>query len=301
MQYQDADLAKGENILDNWGLMQIYFHHQAALEFTTHQIRLKQGRTIGDLMPAPCFPALWRSSEAAGTLFSLIATARSRLVRLWAMEMLQQEHATQLAEIPLEKLFALLEHADEEVQQFAARLAGSHRPAMSSLPLATWFKLLETRNMLALEAMCRTCSVTSPVSGSALDDCIRLACCASVPVARLGLAFLKARTIASARRPPHAGRRRGRKVRGHLRRTWPPGPCSRSARRRTTIATPCCDSSTATGAGVRGKRPGSGSDGHAARGGSAGYADAGLWCRLLETPYDDLRLPLIDELSRARR
>ena len=30
---------------------------------------------------------------------------------------------------------------------------------------------------------------------------------------------------------------------------------------------------------------------------SPGYGDAGLWCRLLETPYDDLRLPLIDELS----
>ena len=29
-----------------------------------------------------------------------------------------------------------------------------------------------------------------------------------------------------------------------------------------------------------------------------GYSDAGLWCRLLETPYDDLRLPLIDELAR---
>ncbi len=32
--------------------------------------------------------------------------------------------------------------------------------------------------------------------------------------------------------------------------------------------------------------------------GSPGYADPGLWSCLLETPYDELRLRLIDELAR---
>ena len=31
---------------------------------------------------------------------------------------------------------------------------------------------------------------------------------------------------------------------------------------------------------------------------SAGYEDSVLWCRLLETPYDDVRVTLIDELQR---
>ena len=196
-QYQDDDLARGENILDSWGLVHACFRGHAALEFTSSQIRLKEGRSIGDLTPAPRFAALWQSPEAAKTLFSLIRQARSRLVRLWAMELLRQEHAVRLAEVPVEELFALLEHADEEVQQFAARLLEAS-PATSRLPIATWFKLLATQNTLALEAICR--AMQRHVAGErlSLDDCLRLACSPPAPVARLGLTFLKARSIASA-------------------------------------------------------------------------------------------------------
>jgi hypothetical protein len=35
--------------------------------------------------------------------------------------------------------------------------------------------------------------------------------------------------------------------------------------------------------------------------GSAGYDDADLWSRLLETPYDDVRLRLVDELDKRSR
>ncbi len=48
LQYQDADLAQGENILDTWGLVHACFHGHAALEFTSSQIRLKEGRSIGE-------------------------------------------------------------------------------------------------------------------------------------------------------------------------------------------------------------------------------------------------------------
>ena len=48
---------------------------------------------------------------------------------------------------------------------------------------------------------------TWPAERLSLDDCIRLACSAPVPVARLGLRFLKARSIASAEDRLHAGRR----------------------------------------------------------------------------------------------
>ncbi len=307
LQYQDGDLAKGENILDSWGLVHACFRGHPALEFTASQIRLKAGRSIGDLSPAPRFVALWQSPEAAQTLFLLIRQARSRLVRLWAMELLRQEHVSRLADVPVEELFALLEHADEEVQQFAARLLEAS-PAMARLSLATWFKLLATQNTLALEAICRAMQTHVAGGRLSLDDCIRLACAAPAPVARLGLTFLKVRPIVSVEE---------RQALAAVADTR----CEATAAELAawallsigTVETydrqnvlRLLDSRSA---GVRqaawewlvGVRGADGLSRNVIDGSSKmcpGYSDPGLWCRLLETPYDDLRLPLIDELAR---
>jgi hypothetical protein len=309
MQYQDADLALGENILDTWGLMQGCFRQHAALEFTSSQIRLKEGRSIGELTPAPRFVELWRSPEAAKMLFSLIRQARSRLMRVWAMELLRQEHAARLAEVPVDELFALLEHADEEVQQFAARLLEAS-PAVSRLPVVTWFKLLGTQNALALEAICR--AMQEHVSGNrlSLDDCVRLACLAPAPVARLGLAYLKAKAIVSAEDRQALAAiadTRCAATAGEVA-AWALQSIGAAENYDRPNVLRFFDSHSA---GVRqaawqwlvGDSAGARSAGFSrnrgtTNGQSPGYADAGLWCRLLETPYDDLRLPLIDELAR---
>ena len=325
VQYNDDDLTRGGNILDTWGLVQACFRGHAALEFTSSQIRLKTGRSIGDLTPAPRFRALWQSPAAAATLLSLIREARSRLVRLWAMELLRQEHAARLAEVPVEELFALLEHADEEVQQFAARLLEA-APAMSRLPVATWFRLLTTQNALALEALCR--AMQQHVAGErlSLDDCIRLACSVPVPVARLGLTFLKRRSIVSAadrhtlaavadtRCAATAGELAAWALqsigtaenydRENVLRFFDSHAAEvrQVAWKWLVAGAPETRSSVARSPGARSPGFSRHPDAMPPKGGttnsqSPGYGDAGLWCRLLETPYDDLRLPLIDELS----
>jgi hypothetical protein len=294
-QYTDDDFARGENILDNWGLMHACYRGHPALEFTTHQVRLKEGRTIGDLTPAPRFPALWQDPSASGTLFSLILRAQSRLVRLWAMELLQREHAARLSEFSVAIIFDLLDHADEEVQQFAARLLEAS-PGMSTLPLAAWFKLLETKNTLALEAICR--AMQQHVAGErlTLDDCLRLACAAPVPVARVGLAFLKARSIVSAedRRALAAAAEAQCAAIARDLAAWALQFIGAAENYDRESVLRFFDSHTA---GAR-QAAWQWLVADVAKNPSPGYADAGLWCRLLETPYDDLRLPLIDELSR---
>jgi hypothetical protein len=295
MQYQDDDLARGENILDTWGLVHACFHGHAALEFTSSQIRLKEGRSIGDLTPAPRFVALWRSPEAAATLFSLVRRAGSRLVRLWAMELLRQEHAARLAEVPIDDLFALLEHDDEEVQQFAARLLEAS-PATSRLPIATWFRLLATQNALALEAICRAMQQHVAAERLSLDDCLRLACSAPAPVARMGLALLKARSIATEEdRRALAGvaDTRCAATAGELA-AWALQLIGTTETYERESLLRFFDSHSAGVRQAAWEWLVAGSNGSQ----SPGFADAGLWCRLLETPYDDLRLPLIDELSR---
>jgi hypothetical protein len=293
--YQDDDLAEGENILDNWGLMQACFHGHAGLEFKSHQVRLKEGRSIGDLTPEPYFPALWRSPKAAEKLLALIARARSRLVRLWAMELLQKEHAARLAEIPVEGIFVLLDNEDEEVQQFAARLLEAS-PAMSSLPLASWLSLFDIRNMLALEAICRAMQRHVAADRLSLDDCIRLACAAPVPVARLGTSFLKTRAITTPderRKLAAVADAQCEAIAGELA-GWALQSLGAAENYERDSVLHFFDSHSAP---VR-QSAWQWLVGVSASNRSPGYADASLWCRLLETPYDDLRLPLIDELSR---
>jgi hypothetical protein len=302
--YKDDDLAKGEHILDSWGLVHACFHHHPALEFSASRIRLVEGRGIDELAPAPRFAALWRTPEAAKTLFSLITQAPSRLVRLWAMELLQKDHAEFLSAIDVQELFQLLEQPDEEVQQFGARLLEASE-AMAKLSVFTWFELLSTQNALALEAVCRAMQRHVDGNRLTLADCIRLACDAPAPVARMGFNFLKARQITSPedrKLLASVADARCLAVAGELA-VWAltifgtvenydresvlrffdsHSPPMRQAAWQWLLGA----DQAAAGATRQAKHS------------SPGYADPGLWCRLLETPYDDLRLPLIDELSR---
>jgi hypothetical protein len=303
--YCDADLAKGEHILDSWGLVHACFRGHAALEFSTSRIRLKEGRSVGELSPAPPFTSLWRTPEAGKTLMALVSDARSRLVRLWAMELLQREHGDRVTDIPVEDLFRLLQHADEEVQQFAARLLEGSS-AVAKLPVATWFRLLSTQNTLALEAVCR--AFQRHVSGDRLElaDCVRLACAAPAPVARLGLDFLRARQIVSAddrKAILLAADARCAATAGELA-AWALAILGTADAYDRDLVLRFFDSHSAPVrksawqwlVGESGRAAGAGPTDD--RKPSPGYTDPGLWCRLLETPYDDLRLPLVDELAR---
>lgn len=308
--YKDEDLAKGEHILDSWALAHACFRGHGALEFGAARIRLKEGRSIGELTPAPQHAALWRKPEAAKPALALVTAARSRLVRLWAMELLKREHEGRLAGLPTEDLFRLLEHADEEVQQFGAQLLEASGE-VAKLPVATWFKLLSTQNTLALEAVCRAFARHVAGDRLTLADCVRLACAAPAPVARIGLEFLRSRQIGSTEDRKSislVADARSDAVAGELA-TWALGILgtaeaydrelilrffdSHSAPVRQSawqwlVGAPRAEARTTNGT-VR-------SAGFSPS--SSGYADPGLWCRLLETPYDDLRLPLVDELGR---
>src|SRR5207244_543562 len=61
--YEDADLERGENILDSWGLLHACFGKHDALEFGATHVQLKEGRGLGDLSPAPVYPDAWKKPE----------------------------------------------------------------------------------------------------------------------------------------------------------------------------------------------------------------------------------------------
>jgi hypothetical protein len=285
--YQDADLQRGENILDSWGLLHACFGEHDALEFGATHVQLKEGRTLGELTPAPMFAEAWRKSEAAPLLLALAVQARSRLVRLWAMQLFQREHAS--FAVSLETILALLEHDEADVQQFGAKLLESSS-ALATLPVASWLKLLQTKNAEALQRICDAFAKHVSSERLNLSQSVELACVRPVPVARLGQRYLTQRVIASSGDREQLTALANAKcsaVAGELT-IWALGILGTKENYLGDQVIRFFDSAleeTRAGAWAW------------LLADSPALNDAALWSRLAETPYDDIRLCVVDFLQ----
>ncbi len=286
--YQDADLQRGENILDSWGLMHACFGEHEALDFGANHIRLKEGRGLGNLTPAPMYSDAWKKSEAAPLLLELALQSRARLVRVWAMQLFERDHLN--FAVPLEMIVRLLDHGEPEMQQFGARLLETSS-ALATLPVTSWLKLLQTKNEEALQRICD--AFARQVSAERLDlaQCIELACARPVPVARLGQRYLKERAITTPAEREQIAGLAGAKcaaVAGELA-AWALGSLGKPGNYSCDQVIRFFDSTLA--------------ENRAAAwtwlvADSPALADAALWSRLAETPYDDLRMRVIDLLQK---
>lgn len=286
--FEDADLQRGENILDSWALMHACFGEHEALEFGATHIQLKDGRTLGELSPAPMFPDAWKRPEAASLVLGLVTRAHARLVRLWATQLFQREHAA--FAVPLDTILALLEHEEADVQQLGAKLLESSS-SLATLPVASWLKLLQTKNEEALQRICD--AFGKHVSSDRLDlaQCVALACVRPVPVARLGQRYLKERVISSSVDREQIAQLANAKcsaVAAELT-TWALGILGKPENYSVEQVIRFFDSMLsetrmAAWAWLLNDSP--------------GLPDPSLWSRLAETPHDDLRLRVIDYLQR---
>jgi hypothetical protein len=194
--YEDEAFAKGENILDSWGLMHALFGKHDALDIGASHVNLKPGRDLGELSPAPWFLPLWQEPQAVPILLTLVEQARSRLVRVSAIGLLRRQHGRRLAGVTVDHVIRLLDHADEEVQQFGAELLQG-LGNLPSLPIETWLQLLATKNLTALETIAQLMRQHVPADRMSLETAVTLAIARPAPVARLGLEFLRPKPIAT--------------------------------------------------------------------------------------------------------
>ena len=286
--YEDADLQRGENVLDSWGLVHACFGESDALEIRATHIQLKEGRTLGDLKPAPVFPEAWKKQEAATALMALAVHARARLVRLWAIQLFEREHAN--FAVPLETILALLEHEEADIQQFGAKLLETS-PALTTLPVASWLKLLETKNEEAVQRICDAFAKHVSADRLELAQCVELACVRPAPVARLGQRYLRERVVSSSvdrERITGLADAKCFAIAGELA-TWALGHLGKVEHYNCDQVVRFFDSRlaetrTAAWAWLVAESP--------------GLNDAVLWSRLAETPYDDLRLRVVDYLQK---
>jgi hypothetical protein len=291
--YVDEELAHGENILDSWCLLNICYRESPVLVFTPDRVELAAGKTLNDLTAAPKFPDTWRESPAAEVLWKLLTSAQARLVRVWTMQMLREHHEEFLKALSPEKLIPLFDSSDEEIQQFAAK-ALENAPGIEKLSMATWMRLLSTRDAGAQAMICQIMAKYVTPERVEISQAVSMANALAAPVARLGMTFLKSKRIATA------------DDRAAL---------SELANARAEAIAP---ETTAFALGIIGSRefydvalvsrffdallPATRKAAWAwLNETSAGYNDPALWARLLETPYEDVRLTLVKVLELRKK
>ena len=284
--YHDADLAKGENILDSWGLLHACFHEHDALEFGAASVSVKDGRGLGELTAAPYCLKAWQAPESAKVLTELLLHCRARLVRVFCIQLLRAHHKEHLAALDPERIIQLLEHDDEDLQQFGAELLQTSK-GMERLPISTWLRFLLTKNLTALQTIC-DCFVKH-VSAERLElgPCIELACNKATAVSRLGLGYLQSKTIQTPEdRAAIAALANSRcDATGRDVAEWALkyiGPRDVYDRELVCRFFDSLNESVRDAAWDWLLKD------------SAGYQDPGLFARLIETPFDRLRLSLVD-------
>ncbi len=292
--YRDEDLELGENLLDSWTLMQACFREHPALEFGSSLIRIRAGHSLSELKPAPRFLELWQQPDSAEVLLLVVLEARSKPMRVWAMEMLREHHALHLGKLSGDELAELLLNPHEEVQQFGAELL-ENAEGLESWPLSQWMPLLEIKNLAALETICRL--MAEKVSGDrlTLGDCLKLAAAEPAPIARMGFGYLKQRSIPADERPELSALSEAQcdAIAGDIARWALPLLGERPSYERDNVL-PFFDSlsqqvrSSAWRWLLDDAEPAN----------ASAYEDPVFWCRLLETPFEDVRQHLIDVLDR---
>jgi hypothetical protein len=155
-------------------------------------------------------------------------------------------------------------------------------------------QLLETRSVTALATICDAIRQRVRPERLSLEQCVGLACARATPVARLGLSWLSNRPVTGAQDRAAIGRLAEVQCEavGAEAATYALALLGAAPTYRTEDVSPFFDSLNPQ---VR-------------RGAwqwltpqTPAYGDPALWSRLLETPYDDVRLRLVEELNRRTR
>ena len=186
--YRDQDMADGLALIDNWGLVHILFHHSPALVAKTNGWTLADGHTLAELAPAPIYEQLWKANPHI--LLGLLKEARCRPVRQWTIRMIRRDVAAVLGGLPLEELLGLLAHEDAEVVALAAESL-RQAPGLTDLSLERWLALLETPNPAALEILCELITKHVAPEKVTLEQAAQLALRRPLPIVRLGFTLLQ--------------------------------------------------------------------------------------------------------------
>ena len=290
--YEDRDFAVGENILDNWSLMHACFYHDDSIRFTASHTNLAEGGSIDNLSPAPYQPEAWQTDDAADSLLGLLTGANSSLVRIWAIDFYLKHHQQHVGQIPLPALIEMMASPDVRLQDFAVEAFENH-PDLPKLSVEQWLQLLDKSGVGQLPRLCD--AIKKHVAEERLETAqlMELTCARQVPVAMLGFEYLQARDQKQSLSAAELSRLSSCQ-------------CAQQAAAITAWALPRISDRDAEGLPdhvidffdslIKPARSAAMewiSDPE-----SPGYQRAKLWAMLVETPFDDVKLAMVDLLHR---
>jgi hypothetical protein len=285
-QYTDQDVSDGLALIDNWGLMHALFHRSEILVANGPGWAPVDGHTLAELSPAPIYERLWEQAPRA--LVELLLAARCRPVRQWAVQMIRRHDGARAA-IKLDELIELLAHEDSEVAALAIELF-REKKSIGTLAFEQWLELVEEANPSVLDTIALLLERFVDPERLSLAQVVRLARSRVVPAARMGLKWL------SNKVPLHAAD-------DALLLGLTEAECEPL---RGQIVRLVCDRLRATGrfdsSWVLEFLDSRHGDVRAAgiewfRSEPRARDDVTIWRRLMESPYDDVRLFLISELE----
>ncbi len=287
--YTDKDCAKGENLLDNWSLLHACFFESDVIEFTAYAARLRASQSLANLAAAPSFPALWKQRASGAILLGLLAEAQSRAVRVWAIQLIRRDHLQNLTDVSIDRILTLLDNIDPEVQTLGAQLLESSR-LLPTLPLEMWLRLLQVKSLTALETISRLMRQHLSPDRVSFAQALELALVAPTPVARLGFDLLRGKSI-GATEIESLTRLADVKCAAISfdAAKWALSILGTSANYSADRVLRFFDSL---------QEPARSAAWEWLVAGSPGFNDPTLWSRMLETPFDDVRMNLVKELER---
>lgn len=188
--YRDTDVADGLALIDNWGLVQVLFRHSPVLVAKRNGWKLAPDSKLGDLKPAPAFAALWKA--APETLFDLLKQAQCRPVRQWTVRLMQQDLPAVLAKVAPDRFFDLLASDDPEVVTLAADIL--REIDLAAVGIDRLLALLDAPAPQTVEILCDLLADKLKADKVTLNQAVKLAASRPIPAARLGFTWLKTKS-----------------------------------------------------------------------------------------------------------
>lgn len=193
--YEDADVTTGLALIDNWGLMHVLFHFSPVLVARPDGWVVAEGHDLNELAPAPIHNRLWQASPRV--LLDLLAQARCRPVRRWAGAMIERDLPGTASAANLEELLGLLAHEDADVAALAAQLL-PHAQGLETLAPENWLDLAETCHPAGVEVLSELIDRYVEPRQVTIAGAVRLARLRPLPLARLGLKWLQTKAPQTA-------------------------------------------------------------------------------------------------------
>jgi hypothetical protein len=193
--YTDADTPDGLSLLDNWGLVHVLFHHSPVLESLQSGWAVVPGESLANLQPAPMFLKLWERSPEP--LFDLLVNAKARPVSMWALGMLRRHFPERLKAVTLDELLAWVVSPNAVLNDLALELLET-RGGLEAVTVEQWLELVDAARAELLDRICGMVARNVKPEQVTFAAAVKLAMQRPVPLARLGFGFLKAKVPQTA-------------------------------------------------------------------------------------------------------